>query len=81
MYFYSLSGDKFNFLEQLNSNCELNKLGLDNLNILLQMGESLKLDTLSRIRAGTNKDYIFNENLIEAKYENYREWNNTKTYK
>ena len=81
MYFYYLSGGKYTYLNCLNSNCKADKIGDNNLNLLLQMGSPLKVDTLTRISVWTDKDSIFNDNLIEARYENHSEWNNTKTKK
>ena len=81
MYFYSLSVDKYIYLNQLNSNCGLDKIGVENLNILLQMGEPLEVDTLTKVGIWTRKQDLFRKDLIFAKYEYYKEWGYTKTKK
>ncbi len=81
MYFYSLSGEEYTYLNCLNSNCKSDKIGDVNLNMLLQMGAPLEVDTLTRLSFWDNKDSLFNEDLIEARYENYSEWGNTRTKK
>jgi len=81
MYFYSLSVDKYIYLNHLNSNCGLDKIGVENLNILVQMGEPLEVDTITKIGIWTRKQDLFRNDLTFAKYEHYKEWDNTKTKK
>lgn len=45
------------------------------------MGAPLHADTITKITPWMQKDSLFNKYLIEARYENYNEWGNTKTTK
>ncbi|MFT5861135.1 MAG: hypothetical protein ACI865_003255 [Flavobacteriaceae bacterium] len=81
LFFYNLAGAKYIYLGELNSNCGISEVGCTNLDVLLQSGRPLKVDTLTRIPIGAYKTDLFDENLIEAYYENSHEWENCRTRK
>ncbi|PHR49041.1 MAG: hypothetical protein COA32_03060 [Fluviicola sp.] len=76
VFFYSYNGHELNYLNKLNSHCDISKINCRDLEVLFQPGSQLRVDTLSRFpdKYRDDKSKIFSENVIVSYFENTGSW-------
>lgn len=79
VFFYSYNGHELNYLNKLNSSCDISKINCRDLEVLFQPGSRLRVDTLSSFPDKDGKSKIFLENVIVSYFENTESWDICKS--
>tara|TARA_B100000508_G_scaffold138562_1_gene134930 strand:- start:610 stop:1437 length:828 start_codon:yes stop_codon:yes gene_type:complete len=76
IFFYSYDGHELNYLNKLNSHCDISKINCRNLDVLFRPGSELRVDTLSSFpeRYKNDKSKLFTEDVIVSYFENTESW-------
>jgi hypothetical protein len=77
VFFYSYNGHELNYLNKLNSQCDISKINCRDLEVLFQPDSRIRVDTLNSFpdKYRDDKSKIFSENVIVSYFENTDSWN------
>ncbi|MEX0598532.1 MAG: hypothetical protein WD512_18770 [Candidatus Paceibacterota bacterium] len=81
VFFYSYNGHELNYLNKLNSQCNISKINCRDLEVLFQPDSRIRVDTLNSFpdKYRDDKSKIFSENVIVSYLENSESWDICKS--